>query len=378
VFFVLGAISGSWAARIPAVKAPLHLSAGALGLALLGPAVGAVVAMPATGSVLVRLAPRPVVMAAFLPLCGLLPLVTVSGNAWQLFLVLLGWGASVGVIDVGMNVEATAVQERLGRRVMSRFHASYSLGGLAGAALGTACASAGITAQAQLAGVSLVVAIIGLAAVGRFHSHPLPRRPDRHRSPAQPRRPALSWTLAALSAMAFGAFLAEGAANDWSAVYLHTSLGASTGLAALGYTFFASAEAAGRLCGDHLADRFGPVRLVRTSAGTGAVAFTAALVAERSGAALAGFVMLGLGLSFVVPLVFTAASRLGRAGSSLAVATSCGYAGMLAGPAAIGGLADVAGLSAALGVVVAVTAVAALLAGALASRPQPTAGRSSS
>jgi predicted MFS family arabinose efflux permease len=223
-----------------------------------------------------------------------------------------------------------------------------------------------------------VVAIIGLAAAGRFHSHPLPRRPDRHRSPAQPRRPALSWTLAALSVMAFAAFLAEGAANDWSAVYLHTSLGASTGLAALGYTFFASAEAAGRLCGDHLADRFGPVRLVRTSACTGAVAFTAALVAEQSGAALAGFVMLGLGLSFVVPLVFTAASRLERAGPSLAVATTCGYAGMLVGPAAIGGLADLAGLSAALGVVVAVTAVAALLAGALASRPQPTAGRSSS
>jgi MFS family permease len=374
VFFVMGAISASWAARIPAVMGSLHLSAGVLGLALLGPAVGAIVAMPATGAVLARLAPRPVVMAGFFPLCGLLPLVTVAGNAWQLFLVLLGWGVAVGVIDVAMNVEATAVQERLGRRVMSRFHASYSLGGLAGAALGAACASAGITAQAQLAVVSCVVAVTGLAAAGRFHSHPLPQRADRHRSAPLSRRPVLSWTLVALSAMAFGSFLAEGAANDWSAVYLHSSLGASSGVAALGYTFFASAMAAGRLCGDHLADRFGPVRLVRVSAGTGAAAFAAALAEDRTGAALAGFVMLGLSLSFVVPLVFTAASRLGQAGPSLAVVTSCGYTGMLAGPAAIGGLAGLASLPAALGVVVAVTAMAALLAGTLAARPRPAAG----
>jgi predicted MFS family arabinose efflux permease len=378
VFFAMGAISASWAARIPAVMGPLHLSAGVLGLALLGPAVGAVVAMPATGAVLARLAPRPVVMAGFFPLCGLLPLVTVAGNAWQLFLVLLGWGVAVGVIDVGMNVEATAVQERLGRRVMSRFHASYSLGGLAGAAVGAACASAGITAQAQLAVASCAVAVIGVAAAGRFQSHPLPHRADRHHSAPPSRRPVLSWTLVALSAMAFGSFLAEGAANDWSAVYLHSSLGASSGVAALGYTFFASAMAAGRLCGDHLADRLGPVRLVRVSAGTGAAAFAAALAADRTGAALAGFVMLGLSLSFVVPLVFTAASRLGQAGPSLAVVTSCGYTGMLAGPAAIGGLASLASLPAALGVVVAVTAMAALLAGTLASRPRPAAGHSPS
>jgi predicted MFS family arabinose efflux permease len=378
VFFVLGAISASWAARIPAVKGPLHLSAGTLGLALLGPGIGAIVAMPATGAALARLAPRPVAMAGFLPLCGLLPLVTVAGNAWQLFLVLLGWGAAVGVIDVGMNVEAAAVQERIGRRVMSRFHASYSLGGLAGAALGAACASTGITAQAQLAVASLAVAAIGLAAASRFHGHPFPHQAARRRPPARSRRPVLSWALVALSATAFGSFLAEGAANDWSAVYLHSSLGASSGVAALGYTFFASAMAAGRLCGDHLADRFGPVHLVRTSAGAGAAAFGAALVADRTGAALAGFVILGLSLSFVVPLVLTAASRLGQPGPSLAVATSSGYAGMLIGPAAIGGLADRVSLPAALGVVVAVTALAALLAGALASRPRPAADSSPS
>lgn len=366
VFFALGMISASWAARIPAVKGPLHLSAGSLGLALLGPAVGAVIAMPATGAILARTAPRPVVLAAFIPLAGLIPLVTVAANAGQLFAVLLGWGVSVGVIDVGMNIEAAAVQERLGRRIMSRFHASYSLGGLAGAGLGAACASAGISAQAQLIAVSSGVLACGLTGAWRFDAHPV-RRAALHRPPRrQPRRPPLSWALLALSAMAFGSFLAEGAANDWSAVYLHSSLRATAGLAALGYTFFAAAMAAGRLCGDHLANRFGPVRLVRACAITSGAGFAAALLIAQPDAALAGFALLGFGLSCVVPLVFTSASRLGQAGPALAVATSSGYAGMLIGPPVIGGLADWTGLPAALGTVIAVTALIALLARVLA------------
>jgi hypothetical protein len=104
-----------------------------------------------------------------------------------------------------MNVEAAAVQERLGRRIMSRFHASYSLGGLAGAGLGAACASAGITAQAQLAVVSPGVLVCGLIAARRFDAHPV-RRAAPHRPPSRPRRPPLSWALLALSAMAFGSF----------------------------------------------------------------------------------------------------------------------------------------------------------------------------
>jgi predicted MFS family arabinose efflux permease len=370
VFFALGMISASWAARIPAIKGPLHLSTGSLGLALLGSAVGAVIAMPATGMILARTAPRLVVLTAFIPLAGLIPLVTVAGNGWQLFAVLLGWGVSVGAIDVGMNVEAAAVQERLGRRIMSRFHASYSLGGLAGAGLGAVCASAGITAQIQLAAVSPAVLVCGLIAAWCF-APPPGRRAAARRPSGRPRRLPLSWALLALSAMAFGSFLAEGAANDWSAVYLHSSLRASAGLAALGYTFFAAAMAAGRLCGDHLANRFGPVRLVQACAIASGAGFAAVLLIAQPDAALAGFALLGFGLSCVVPLVFTSASRLGQAGPALTVVTSSGYAGMMIGPPAIGGLADWTGLPAALGTVVAVTALIAILARALV----PSRGR---
>src|ERR1700722_10715359 len=129
VFAMLGVSEGTWAARIPAIKAGLHLSPGLLGLALLGPAVGCVLAMPATGAVLASVPPRRVAQAGLLLLAVMLPVTTVTGSAWQLFLVLLGWGAGIGTLDVAMNTEAAAVQDQLGRRVMSGFHGAYSVGG---------------------------------------------------------------------------------------------------------------------------------------------------------------------------------------------------------------------------------------------------------
>lgn len=376
VFFVLGATAGTWAARIPAVKAGLHLSAGTLGLVLLGPAIGSVLAMPAAGAILATVAPRRVIQLGLLAVAGLLPVTALAASAWQLFAVLAGWGAGIGIVDVGMNTEAAAVQDHLGRTAMSSFHAAYSLGGLTGAGLGAIAAASAVPARANFMLAALVVLSVGMGSAQVFAAKPAApaaghQRPRSH-------WPVWSWTLVCLAAAAFGCFLAEGAANDWSAVYLHSSLGASPGLAAVGYTVFSCAMVGGRLAGDRLADWAGPARLVRVSAGVAAVSFLGALLAGRIGAGLAGFALLGAGLSVIVPLVFTAASRLGRPGPNLALVTSCGYLGMLAGPALIGGLAEAVGLPAALSTIVVLTGLTAILAGAVRPRsslatdaPQP-------
>jgi MFS family permease len=367
VFFTLGLAGGTWAARIPAIKGNLHLSAGALGLALLGPAVGSVLAMPATGALLATVAPRRVVPVGLLAMVALLPVTTLAGATWQLFAVLAGWGAGIGVLDVGMNTEAAAAQDRLGRRTMSYFHAAYSVGGLVGAGLGAIAASSGVSAGANFALVSVVALGLGIPSVSTFAAHPMSSRGGLRAS--RRRWPQWSWTLVFLATIAFGSFLAEGAASDWSAVYLHNSLGASPALAAVGYTMFSCAMTAGRLAGDRLADRVGPVRLVRVSTGVAAVSFGAALLAGTRWLGLAGFALLGLGLSSVVPLVFTAASGLGQPGPNLAMVTSCGYVGMLTGPALIGGLAEVIGLPAALATLVLLCGMIPMLAGALHPKP---------
>ncbi|MGH3171049.1 MAG: MFS transporter, partial [Trebonia sp.] len=190
---------------------------------------------------------------------------------------------------------------------------------------------------------------------------------------AKPGRARWSRALIALSVMAFASFLCEGAVNDWSAVYLHSSLGAPAGLAAIGYTCFAVAMMTGRLCGDSLADRWGPRRLVRVSSGAAALAWGAALILGSVPAALAGLVVLGFGLASVVPNAFSRASHLGQTAASIAVVTFCGYAGMLSGPAAVGTLAGAVTLPAALTVVAGLTAVVCVLSGALAPRGDPPA-----
>jgi MFS family permease len=407
VFFALGATAGVWAARIPAIKAGLHLSPGTLGLVLLGPAIGSVLALPAAGAVLTVIAPRRVVQLGVLAIALLQPLTTFAGSAFQLFLVLAGWGAGIGVIDVAMNIEAAAVQEHLGRTTMSSFHAAYSVGGLAGAGSGAIAAAAAMSDRTNFMIGAVVILITGAGSAQLFASRPArdttqqgagergagqrgtaqhgtaqhgtaqhgagERGSEQHR-PAS-RWPTWSWTLACLAFVAFGSFLAEGAASDWSAVYLHSSLGAPAGVAAVGYTVFSLAMVGGRLAGDRLTDRFGPARLVRVSAGIASVGFLGALLAGRVGVGLVGFGLLGAGLSVVVPTVFTAASRLGLPGPNLAAVTSTGYLGMLIGPALIGGLAEAVGLPAALGTLVAITGITSVLGGVVRTRTTPTAGR---
>jgi MFS family permease len=374
VFLVLGLSTGTWAARIPAIKAALHLSPGILGLCLLGPAAGSVLTMSLAGALMATVPPRRVVQCALLLLDGMLPVTTLVSSPWQLFAVLACWGAGLGVIDVGINVEGAAVQDRLGRRTMSGFHAAYSVGGLVGAGLGAVAAASGVSARADFIATGVVVLVAGLVSAQLFSA----ARPARHAGgphdgPTVSRWPLWSWTLVFLAAMAFGSFLAEGVAADWSAVYLHSSLAAPAGLAAVGFTVFSCAMTAGRLAGDRLADLFGPARLVRMSAGMAAVGFGVALFIGQVWSGLIGFALLGLGLSVVVPLVFTASARTGRPGPNLALVTTAGYVGVLAGPALVGGVAQAIGLHAALGIDVILCAMCAALAGFV--RPRGTPGQ---
>ena len=374
VFVPLGAAEGTWAARVPAIKADLHLSAGQLGLALLGPALGCVLAMPAVAAVLASIAPRRVVQVGLVLVGGLLPVTAVAGSGWQLFLVLTGWGAGIGMLDVGMNTEAADVQDKMGRRVMSTFHGAYSVGGLAGAGLGAIAAAAGLGVQATFIIAGIVIGVVGLISSQAFAARPTPHAAGQQTAGRRKRRlPQWSWTLLALGAMSFASFLGEGSASNWSAVYLHSSLGASPALAAIGFTVFSATMTVGRLSGDWLADRAGPVRLVRLFAGVAAAGFGGALLIGHVWSGLAGFGLLGVGLSVVVPLAFTAAAGLGQAGPNLAFVTSAGYLGSLAGPPAIGALADLTSLPAALGVVAVLSGLIVLLAGTVRPAASPAA-----
>lgn len=362
IFFLLGVTAGVWAARIPAVVGPLHLTPGILGLVLFGPALGSVVAIPLAGAALATLPARRIIQLGIVPAGVLLPVATTAVSALPLFVILAAWGAGVGTVDVAMNTAGVAVQNRLGRRVMSTFHGWFSAGGLAGAGLSAFAVAANVSARTNFIAAAVIVVPVGMISAQALEDG-TPDTEGESKVPSS-RRPRWSWPLAALALMAFASFMSEGSADSWSAVYLHFSLGASAMLAAVAYAAFSLAMTGGRFAGDTLANSLGPVRLIRIAAAVAAVIFAAALVVGTAWFGLIGFAALGLGLSFVVPIVIATASGLGEPpGPNVAFVTSAGYLGMLTGPPLIGLVASSFSLPAALGIIVALTGILAILAG---------------
>jgi MFS family permease len=357
-FFGDGLLLGSWASRIPAVQRHTDLANARLGLALFAASVGALVAMPLAGWLCARVGSRDVTAVALL--VGSVSLVgaSLAGGLAGLAAALFGFGAGFGAINVAANAQGLALERRYGRPILSSFHAAFSSGGLVGAGLGALVAGAAIQPRAHFAVLAIVLVLFALVARPRL----LVAEADATERTVTLARPPRA--LLVLGAAAFCTMLAEGAAADWSAVYLSHSVGAAAAVAALGYTTFSLAMVASRTFGDRLNVRLGPVALVRGGGLVAALGLAAALLAGSTAAALAGFAAMGLGLGVVVPVLFRAAGSTSGipAGVAVAAVSTIGWFGFLAGPPAIGLVAGAVGLRGALGLVVAVTALLALLA----------------
>ncbi len=358
VFFVSGAGFANWVARIPEIQQQLRLSNSALGVALLGTAIGALLAMPTTGWLVARVGSRPVTKLAALVYCLALPLPTLAPNLPLLTIALMIVGALFGALDIAMNAQAIAVEQRYRRPIMSSFHGLYSVGGMAGAASGGLVASLGVNPSTHLLGTALLLLMVVVLASRRL----LPTEVDT--TTTEPTFALPTRSLVNLGILAFCVMLSEGAMADWSAVYLHQTLKTGLGLAAAGYAVFSLAMAVFRLAGDRLIQHFGPVRMVRLGGTVAATGLGLSLVIAQPFAALIGFACVGVGLSSLVPIVFSAAGRTPGIAPSLALAavTTTGYSGFLCGPPLIGFVADFLNLRVALGIVVVMSAISAVLA----------------
>jgi MFS family permease len=348
VFLLSGAAFANWVARIPAVKDDVGASAGGLGLALLGVALGSLVTMPLAGRLCERLGSGRVVVAGVLLTALSLPGPGLATGPLTLGLALSAYGAASGMVDVAMNVQAVAVVRRAGRPIMPWFHAAYSLGGLAGALLGAASAGAGLP---PIANFTLVAAILALAAP-QVSRHLVPDRTAPTAAAAR-RQPVSdgatrrrSWALAGLGAASTCAALGEGAMVDWSALFLRDERAAGAGAAALGYATFAVAMTTGRLAGEAVIRRLGAAGALRTGAGVAALGIVLAVGVDSPLVGIAGFGLVGLGLSCAFPLALTTAGESGdgAGGSEIARVSVVGYLGFLLGPPLIGFVADQVGL----------------------------------
>ena len=368
-FFALAGIAfGSWVSRIPEVKEKLGLDPGQLGLALLGMAVGAVVAMPTTGWLIARWGSRRVCETAGILACLtlLLPVLAPSGPA--LFVALMLFGSAYGVMDVSMNTQAAAVEALYARPIMSSFHGVFSVGGLVGAATAGLVTGLGVAPVPHLAAVAALLLVVALLARRDLLS-PSGEGHDGGPAFARPNR-----ALAGVAAIAFCVLLAEGAVSDWSAVYLTSVVGTAASVAAAGFAAFSVTMAAGRFAGDGLALRFGPAGVVRIGGVLTALGLALALLVRQPVPAIAGFLLVGAGLAGAFPIALSAAGRTpGFApGTAIAAVATTGYCGFLVGPPSIGFVAHLAGLPAGLGLVALLAVAMVLLANTVEGAPEPS------
>lgn len=346
-FFIGGFAVSAWAPLIPFAKRRLALDDAQLGLMLLCLGVGSVMMMPLAGGLAARFGCRRAILAAGIVIALCMPALMLAPSIPVLAVTLAVFGASVGVLDVVMNVQAVIVERASGRAMMSGFHGMYSVGGIAGAG-GVAAALAlgatplvAIACTAVLAALLLAMARSGLLAQGGEGDQPafvLPRG-----------------RVLLVGAVCFAMFLSEGAVLDWSAVFLSTVRQADPATAGFGYVAFAVTMTLGRLTGDRIVQALGAFRVVVCGALVAAAGFTLAILSTSPMAGLVGFALVGAGAANVVPVMFSAAGRQRDMPTHLAVAavTTMGYAGVLLGPAALGFVAKATSLPMAFGLLVA-------------------------
>jgi MFS family permease len=347
VFCVHGAVTGSFATRVPWIQEHAGISAGQLGLALALPALGSALLMPVSAGITHRLGARNALRVLISLWTLALALPALAPNLLTLCLALFVYGASAGMSDVAMNALGVETENRLKRSIMSSLHGMWSAGALIGSAGGTLAAHLGADARLHHCIAAAVLTALGLLAcqgVLDLRSTPDDEAPPRF---ALPPKSALI-----IGAIGFCAVFAEGASLDWSAVYLRDVLDTSAGAAAASTTAFTLTMAVARLAGDRVVDRFGAVRTVRAGGVLATLGGVLVVVAPGPVVAMGGFALIGLGVAVVVPLAFAAAGRTGgNPSQAIAGVATITYTSGLVAPSAIGGIASLTSLVMSFGLV---------------------------
>ena len=338
-FFIAGFGIAAWAPLVPYAKERAGLDEATLGLLLLCLGVGSILAMPMAGVLASRFGCRRVLSGGTLLICLALPLLATVSSVPLLMATLFLFGAGLGTVDSTVNLQAVIVERASGKTMMSGFHGLFSLGGIAGAAGVSALLGLGLSPL----GAMLVVIVILLAALAKAAPHLLAYGSER----SGPAFAVPHGVVLLIGSLCFVVFLAEGAALDWSAVFLVSERGLETAYAGLGYAAFALTMTVGRLTGDGIVRRLGATRVIVFGGTLAAAGLLLTVLVPAWEAALLGYALLGAGCSNIVPVLYTAVGKQTVMPESIAVPaiTTLGYAGILAGPAVIGFIAHGSSLS---------------------------------
>ena len=347
-FFGLGFATAAWAPLIPFAQQRLHFNHADFGLLLLCSGLGAMLAMPATGKIVQRVGCRVPIGFALLLLAVLLPSLSLWTTPLMMAITLFLFGTAAGSLGVALNIQAVVVEKNSLKSLMSGFHGMASLGGLAGVLTITALLALSISAVMSAFAVSLLLVIIVFLSVPyniKAVENTLLEASSKVKKSIRQRLPQPLIILIGIAC--FIIFMVEGAAMDWSGIYLTQQYGVNTAFAGLAYTFFAIAMTTGRFTGHYLIRYFGEKKLLTYSAICATLGLALVSIAPYWWLVLVGYTLVGTGCSNIVPIMFSRAGR--QTVMPSAVALSCvstmAYTGILVGPAFIGMVSELIGLS---------------------------------
>ncbi len=343
VYFMAGIGISAWAITVPFTKIRFGLNDATLGLILLAPGIGGILAMPLAGIGVAKFGSRAVLLTSGVIFGIVLPLLTVAPSPLLFTILLFIYGVVFAVIDIGMNAQAVATETRSGKLLMSSFHALFSIATLLVALMTSLLLRLG----ADNAFCALLCGIAIFAILSQY-KHLQPKADDMPAvgpAFALPNRATLLLGIAC-----FACFLTEGAVTDWSTIFLRFSRHIPLSLAFYGYAGFALSMAVTRLAGDAIATRIGKANVMRVGSLLAGGGMLLAVVTPFESTDVIGFALVGLGIGNIAPLVFSAASRVPGMSHTLSVPAvlTLGYAGFLIGPVVIGFVANATSLSAAL------------------------------
>lgn len=341
-FFLNGFIYANWVSRLPRIQELYNADNGTIGIVLLSLSLGAVAAMPFTGWMIMKNGSRRITLFSVIMYCALMPLIAFMGNIIPLILLFIIIGIVTGMLDVAMNAQAVMIEQQYKRPIMTSFHAFFSIGMAAGAWCGALFADLGFDLSYHF----FIIVAFSLIAAFWVSLNLIRDKPAKTTLTEGPLFSVPNRALISVGIIAFCCMMGEGAMADWTVNYMENVVLTSKAVAPLALSAFATAMTAGRIFGDKARAAMGDRVLIIAGGIISTFGLGLALAVPAIYTSIAGFFLVGLGLSTIVPITYSIAGNTKElpSGVGLAMVTTVGYAGFLFGPPIIGFLADLTNL----------------------------------
>lgn len=375
IFFASGLSIATWASRVPGIKQALELDNAQVGLILLGMGLASIIGISTSPAVMARTGARRGMLLAMILFAVGIALVGLGANVFgSVPIVLLGmvlFGFGNGCVDVMMNVEATAIEQQMGKTILPVFHALFSFGTVIGAGIGALAAGLSIDVAMHAGVIGALILVIAVVCFFQVPDREAALDPEDHQKP--PFRQRMHTALEAwreprtylLGVVMLGMSFAEGGANDWIALGTEQGHGFAEGTGAVSLAVFSVGMTVVRLFGGPLVDRFGRVLVLRILAVAAASGILLFILAPTFPLVLVGAALWGIGASLGFPLGMSAAADdPAKAAARVSAAATIGYVAFLGGPPVLGVISEHIGLLNTLFILVALVVASGLFSGA--------------